>query len=163
VVFLGKENLYKTICILLFCLTSNLSYAQVSTEKSSAEQTATIITPPVEPVKIASMVASPNSCTLAPLEEYCEMTFHILWQTPEIGDYCLHDKESKKPLKCWYHAARGNMELEFSGHILENSKIYLLLDAKDKHLIASVDVPVTGTLKQRQRAQRRRRGFWRMF
>ncbi|MBL4908556.1 MAG: DUF3019 domain-containing protein [Alteromonadaceae bacterium] len=113
--------------------------------------------------KLASMVASPNSCTVEVEQEVCEMTFHILWQTPTKGDYCLHSKEGIKPLKCWYKADHGTIKLDFFAHVLANNKHYVLLDAQGDHLIASVDVPVIGTLKQRQRAQRRRRGFWRMF
>jgi hypothetical protein len=113
--------------------------------------------------KIASMVASPNSCTVKVDQEICEMTFHILWQTPKKGDFCLHNKDGVKPLKCWYNVDHGTIKLNFFAHILEDNPRYILLDAQGNSLIASVDVPIIGTLQQRQRAQRRRRGFWRMF
>jgi len=116
-----------------------------------------------KPLKIASMVASPNSCALEATNEYCEMTFHILWETPNKGDFCLHSKTGVKPLKCWYNADHGSIELEFFANILDSSKNYSLLDAQGDNLIATIAVPITGTLKQRHRAQRRRRGFWRMF
>ena len=113
--------------------------------------------------KIASIVASPNSCTLDPLEEVCEMTFHLLWETPNKGNYCLFlDDDEDQPISCWEDKKRGSIPLEYFAHILENNKTYLLMD-KNRQIIAVVTVPVTGTLKQRQRAQRRRRGFWRMF
>lgn len=124
----------------------------------------TPVTAPIKkPLKIASIVASPNSCELEATEEFCEMKFHILWQTPIVGDYCLHSKKSTQPLKCWYQKNRGTIKLDYFAHILEPAQVYTLLDAKGDTFIAKVTVPVTGTLKQRQRAQRRRRGFWRMF
>jgi DUF3019 family protein len=151
VVILAKDSQRKIIVILLLLLFS--TYNQAENIKPVNNET----------TKVASMVASPNSCTLKINDEVCEMTFHILWQTPELGNFCLHSKESVKPLKCWYGVDHGNIKLDFFAHILENSKHYSLLDAQGDHLIASVDVPIIGTFKQRQRAQRRRRGFWRMF
>jgi hypothetical protein len=115
------------------------------------------------PLKIASMVASPNSCQLEETQEICEMTFHIIWQTPSIGNYCLHSTKSTQPLKCWYQKKRGSITLTYFSHILDSPKVYTLLDDQGDVFIASVTVPVAGSLKQRQRAQRRRRGFWRMF
>jgi len=134
----------------------NISYATTITKLADKSLA-------VKPLKVASMVASPNSCPLEATDEFCEMNFHILWETPDKGDFCLHSKTGVKPLKCWYNVDHGTIELEFFAHLLENSKNYSLLDAQGDHLIATVNVPITGTLKQRKRAQRRRRGFWRMF
>jgi len=113
--------------------------------------------------KVASMVASPNSCTIKVDQEVCEMSFHILWQSPQKGDYCLHNKNGVKPLKCWYNVDHGTIKIDYFTHLIEEKQQYILLDAQGDRLIALVDVPIIGTLKQRQRAQRRRRGFWRMF
>ncbi len=112
---------------------------------------------------IANMVASPNSCQLGPREEFCEMEFHLLWETPSIGNYCLFNQQDSQPIHCWQQQNHGSIALTFAGHILENNKIYLLIEQQTQQLITSVTVPISGTLKQRQRAQRRRRGFWRMF
>lgn len=116
-----------------------------------------------QPKQVASMVASPNACTLEPLEEVCQMTFHILWETPKSGDYCLYVDSEEQPLKCWKMMARGSISVEFSGHILEEYKLYHLQNSNTAVTITTVTVPISGTIKQRQRAQRRRRGFWRMF
>lgn len=113
--------------------------------------------------KVASMVASPSSCVLKARAEYCQMDFYLLWQTPQTGDFCLHSKKSTKPLKCWYQQDHGSIKLKFFEHLLTNNEHYYLLDAKGDKLIAEVNIPITATLNQRQRAQRKRRGFWRMF
>ena len=112
---------------------------------------------------VASMVASPTACHLPQLEELCEMTFHIIWESPETADYCLYDDNEDEPLACWSNTNRGSATLEFSGHILEEYKLYFLLNNQTKVTVTTVTVPITGTIKQKQRAQRRRRGFWRMF
>ena len=164
-VFLAQLNKQKTITLLIVYLStifllsiSLLNYSYAATTLKIADNAFAN-----KPLKVASMVASPNSCALEATNEFCEMNFHILWEAPTKGDFCLHSKAGVKPLKCWYNADHGTIELEFSAHILENSKNYSLLDAQGDTLIATVSVPITGTLKQRQRAQRRRRGFWRMF
>jgi hypothetical protein len=125
--------------------------------------TAVVLATDMPLARLASMVASPNSCQLEPLDEMCEMQFHLIWETPKLGNYCLYRQQDGTPLHCWQHTNHGNIELEFSGHILENHKTYLLFDQDTAQLMTSVVVPISGTLKQRQRAQRRRRGFWRMF
>jgi|GEM_PF-1806259 len=118
---------------------------------------------PAPVTQVASMVASPNACKLEPLDEICEMNFHIIWESPYQGDFCLFEDHDDEPLSCWQLSSRGSVELEFSGHILEEYKMYQLQDSTSKVTITTVTVPISGTLKQRQRAQRRRRGFWRMF
>ncbi len=153
-VILTRGYISKAI-LLLLCLFGLLLPSHADTAVAPKKQEKII--------KIASMVASPNSCKLEATEEFCEMKFHILWETPTIGDYCLHSPKSTQPLQCWYQKKRGSIKLDYFAHILEPAKVYTLLDAKGDTFIASVSVPVTGTLKQRQRAQRRRRGFWRMF
>jgi len=152
------KRLFLSIVFIFFLNISwlNNSYATPSTALNNA-----ILLE--KSIKVASMVASPNSCALEATDDFCKMTFHILWETPSKGDFCLHSKAGIKPLKCWYNEDHGSIELEFFAHILENSKSYSLLDAQGDNLIATVNIPITGTLKQRQRAQRRRRGFWRMF
>lgn len=114
-------------------------------------------------ITVANMVASPTSCELSPLEEFCEMTFYVLWETPVSSRFCLYTDDNSPAIKCWNNSKRGSIELKFSGHILDESKSYSLIDRADGKIIATVSVPISGTLKQRQRAQRRRRGFWRMF
>ncbi len=147
---------YKALWLILLVLIS-VSANSIAANSLKNKQTKT------KRIKIASIVASPNSCALEPLEEVCEMTFHLLWETPKKGDYCLYlADEFDTPIKCWKETERASVQLTYFAHILENSKNYLLID-NDQQTIAIVVVPVTGTLKQRQRAQRRRRGFWRMF
>ncbi|NQY38127.1 MAG: DUF3019 domain-containing protein [Alteromonadaceae bacterium] len=114
-------------------------------------------------ITVANMVASPTSCELSPLEEFCEMTFYVLWETPVSSRFCLYTDDNSPAIRCWNNSKRGSIELKFSGHILDESKSYSLIDRADGKIIATVSVPISGTLKQRQRAQRRRRGFWRMF
>ena len=140
-----------------------LSASSMSANLLPTKQTTNKIQTKTKLIKIASIVASPNSCALEPLEEVCEMTFHLLWETPIKGDYCLYlVDEFDTPIKCWKKTERASVQLTYFSHILESSKNYILID-NSQQTIAVVVVPVTGTLKQRQRAQRRRRGFWRMF
>lgn len=156
-----KQTISKCLLILCTLFLSNTTFASQIVKKIATKTEATATKNKI--VKVASMVASPNSCALEPTAEFCEMNFHILWQTPHKGNFCLHSKKGIKPLQCWYNTDHGTVALEFFAGILENDKIYTLLDAQGDHLIATVNIPITGTLKQRQRAQRRRRGFWRMF
>ena len=144
----------KSVMPLVLFLMATFTHAQETTVPAKLPTKASLV---------ASIVASPNACTLEPLEEVCEMTFHVIWDTPEEGNYCLFEDNEDEPLKCWIETNRGSVELEFSGHILEEYKMYLLLNSKTEITVATVTVPISGTLKQRQRAQRRRRGFWRMF
>lgn len=154
-----QQTLRNCLLIMFTLFLSNTTFASQIVEKIATKTEATTN----KTVKVASMVASPNSCALEPTAEFCEMNFHILWQTPHKGDFCLHSKKGVKPLQCWYNTDHGTVALEFFSGILDADKTYTLLDAQGDHLIATVNVPITGTLKQRQRAQRRRRGFWRMF
>ena len=143
-------NTFKLIVTLFsFSLATHVSAAEVTKSSNSG--------------LVASMVASPNACQLPQLEELCEMTFHIIWESPETANYCLYDDDEDEPLACWSNTNRGSATLEFSGHILEEYKLYFLLNNKTKVTVTTVTVPISGTLKQKQRAQRRRRGFWRMF
>jgi hypothetical protein len=154
-----NKNILWLIPLVLFSLSTN----SMSAASSPANQTTNKAQTKIKRIKIASIVASPNSCALEPLEEVCEMTFHLLWETPKKGNYCLYlADEFDTPIKCWKKTERASIQLTYFAHILENSKNYLLID-NSPQTIAVVVVPVTGTLKQRQRAQRRRRGFWRMF
>ena len=143
-----KNWLYFSVTLILF-ISSNVFAMADSTNKQH--------------IRIASKVASPNACELSPLEEFCEMTFYVIWETPSASRYCLYPDDNSPALQCWNNSNRGSIALKFSGHILEESKSYTLIDRASGKVIATVSVPISGTLKQRQRAQRRRRGFWRMF
>jgi len=150
-----KNNVSKQLIILIssvLLLFTTLSYAQEQETVNKASS-----------VAIASMVASPNACELSPLEEYCEMTFHIIWESPVTSRYCLYADDDSPAIQCWNKSKRGSAELKFSGHILDESKSYILINRENGITVTTVSVPISGTLKQRQRAQRRRRGFWRMF
>ena len=165
-----KKSLTRTkliIFTLAMMLVPSLLHAQTTpvVEKTQIQKIKTLSSnkPSKQITEIVSMVASPNACELSPLEEYCEMTFHIIWESPHISRFCLYADDDSPAIQCWNNSQRGSVELKFSGHILENSRSYLLIDRENGKTIIKVSVPISGTLKQRQRAQRRRRGFWRMF
>lgn len=153
-VILGKDAKQAIFMFLLFWLAS----FQINAEQFSISSVKAEGIP-----AIASLVASPNSCKLEPSQEICEMEFHIIWETPSKGDFCLFEENDYKPKKCWQDVQRGSIELPFIGHILKEYKVYRLKNSKTKRVVATLSVSIKGTLKQKQRAQRRRRGFWRMF
>lgn len=114
--------------------------------------------------KVASLVTSPGQCELIPGEADCEEVFNFIWEAPLAGDYCIRDKEKQELLSCWLNSWRGTAEIYFFASQDRGYELIRFVDEEKRtQVVASVVVSVTGSLEQRYRSQRRRKGFWRIF
>lgn len=109
---------------------------------------------------VANLMPSPGRCELKAGQKHCQMQLNLIWEAPTEARYCLWRKGGTAPIKCWERAWRGNVQVNF------NSAQKTWFELKNSHsdaVLAKTDVSVTGSYKQRKRAQRRKRGIWRMF
>ena len=112
--------------------------------------------------QVASMVSSPGRCELKSGSKICQMTMSLIWEAPKEASYCIwHLSQPQSQLiKCWDDTWQGSVRLNFKS----SQKVSFVLKAKGDDIeVAKTDVVVTASYKQRKRAQRRKRGFWRMF
>ena len=110
--------------------------------------------------QVASLVASPGRCVLKSGNSICQMTMSLIWEAPNVDSYCIWHEKQAHPIKCWDEVWQGSVRLKFKS----SQKTSFVLKVKgDDAQIAAANVAVTGSYKQRKRAQRRKRGFWRMF
>jgi hypothetical protein len=120
------------------------------------------VAPSVDSIRpqVASLVSSPGRCEIKLGQQVCQMRLNLIWETPSADRYCLLLKHQDKPIKCWENAWRGSVEVSFSA---SKKTFYLLKKTASDTVVVQTGVSVTGNYKQRKRAQRRKRGFWRMF
>ena len=118
--------------------------------------------------QVASMVSSPGRCELKSGGKICQMTMSLIWEAPQEASYCIwhlsqvqsQAQPQSQLIKCWDDTWQGSVRLNFKS----SQKVSFVLKAKGDDIeVAKTDVVVTASYKQRKRAQRRKRGFWRMF
>ena len=109
--------------------------------------------------QVASLVAGPQVCVRDKGKTMCEMEAALIWEVPELGQYCLWDENSDKPIQCWTEAASGTVKLKFVG---DTSRTFRLTRLEQRAVLASTTIKVMGALEQRLRARRRNR-IWRVF
>lgn len=117
---------------------------------------------PVDNVRpqVASLVSSPSRCELKSGQKHCQMAVNLIWEAPKAANYCLWYKDQRRPIKCWHNSWHGSVKVAFNA----NSKTYFVLKPQtSENILVQTSISVTGTYKQRKRAQRRKRGIWRMF
>lgn len=110
--------------------------------------------------QVASLVSSPGRCELKSGQKVCRMTLNLIWEAPEESHYCISQAEQAEPIKCWQNAWRGSVEISFNE---AKKTLFLLKHSTSEQALVETSVAVTGSYQQRKRAQRRKRGFWRMF
>ncbi|MFT4925482.1 MAG: hypothetical protein ACI8WB_001575 [Phenylobacterium sp.] len=110
--------------------------------------------------QVASLVSSPGRCELKAGQKVCRMTLNLIWEAPNNAHYCIGFTKRAEPIKCWKDAWRGSVEIPFSA---KEKTFFMLKQASSDSVLVETSVSVTGSYQQRKRAQRRKRGFWRMF
>lgn len=110
--------------------------------------------------QVANLMPSPGRCELKTGQQKCEMRLNLIWEAPSEARYCLWRKGESKPIKCWENAWRGSVEIQFNA---SKKTWFELKNSHSSDALAKTGVSVTGSYKQRKRAQRRKRGIWRMF
>jgi hypothetical protein len=110
--------------------------------------------------QVASLISSPGRCVLKTGRNVCQMKLNLMWETPIQDAYCIMQKNVLAPVKCWENAWRGKVEIDFIG---ANKTYFLLKQSSFDKVLVETAIAVTVTYKQRKRAQRRKRNFWRIF
>ncbi len=110
--------------------------------------------------QVASLVSSPGRCELKAGKKRCKMVLNLIWEAPKAAHYCLVLQNSNVPIQCWENAWRGSVKVSFDA---SEKTFYMLKHWDQDGVLVKTGISVTGTYKQRKRAQRRKRGFWRMF
>lgn len=110
--------------------------------------------------QVANVMSSPGRCELKSGQKKCRMQLNLIWEAPSKAKYCLFVRGEDAPLKCWQDAWRGSVEIEFQS---SKKQYFELKNSHSDAVLAKTGVSVTGSYKQRKRAQRRKRGIWRMF
>lgn len=110
--------------------------------------------------QVANLVSSPGRCELKAGQKRCKMVLNLIWEAPKAAHYCLVLQNSKVPIQCWENAWRGSVKVSFDA---SEKTFYILKQWDQDGVLVQTGISVTGTYKQRKRAQRRKRGFWRMF
>lgn len=110
--------------------------------------------------QVASLVSSPGRCELKSGQKRCKMALNLIWEAPKTAHYCLMLKNQSEPIKCWQNAWRGSVEVSFNA---SEKTFFILKQWTRDEVLVQTGISVTGSYKQRKRAQRRKRGFWRMF
>lgn len=110
--------------------------------------------------QVASLISSPGRCVLRSGQHLCQMKLNLIWEAPQQAHYCIMRKDVALPLKCWQGAWRGSVEIDF---LSANKTYYWLKQSAIDKVLVETSIAVTASYKQRKRAQRRKRGFWRMF
>lgn len=110
--------------------------------------------------QVASLVSSPGRCELKTGQKRCKMALNLIWEAPKVAHYCLVLKNSNVPIQCWENAWRGSVKISFDA---SEKTFYILKQWNQDEVLVQTGISVTGSYKQRKRAQRRKRGFWRMF
>ena len=143
----------RIIITLAFSLLIN---SKVNAEQNIAMSNQTDLVRP----QVASIVSSPGRCELNSGSNVCQMTMSLIWEAPKVNSYCIWHQSQLQPIKCWDKTWQGSVRLKFKS----SQKVSFVLKAKGDDIeLAKADVAVTASYKQRKRAQRRKRGFWRMF
>ena len=110
--------------------------------------------------QVASLVSSPGRCVLKSGQTQCQMTVNLIWEAPLADNYCLWHQTGAQPIKCWQQQWQGTVKIKFSA---SEKTTFMLKAESTANVLVQTAIPVAGSYKQRKRAQRRKRGFWRMF
>ncbi|NMP32431.1 DUF3019 domain-containing protein [Thalassotalea sp. M1531] len=112
-----------------------------------------------EKIKEPLLIASPNTCELAKGTFLCEMKAALIWETAQLGNYCVYELDESLPIRCWKNAWSGRFVLSFQSN---KTVTYLLKQEEKQTELTRTSINVIGTLEQRMRAKRRSR-FFRIF
>jgi hypothetical protein len=99
--------------------------------------------------------AMPANCVALHQGRKCYAKVSFLWQTSQLGNFCIYQKVTNKVIQCWKNSRGNQVDFEFeSSEKLE----YQLVAIGKKRVIAETSINVSWVHKASPRKRR-----WRLF
>lgn len=99
----------------------------------------------------------PLLCIVDERTPSCQMSFLVLWQSPETGYYCLYNDFGQAPLRCWTEQRSGELSDE---RTVDSEFSYWMAGDDSNSPLAVVAVEVLRMDTDDRRRKRRSRHVW---
>lgn len=97
----------------------------------------------------------PSQCVSLRQGQTCYVEVEVVWQSNELGDYCLYVQSQKSPVQCWTGRIAGNATYEAA---TTDDLLFVLTPANSRTVLAQAELKAAWVYQKKRNAV-----SWRLF